>query len=109
MARSEGLIGNSLDARVILEAGEDRLSLLRRYADSLNDLFIVAEVSLRAAAAPAGESSPPAIRIERAPGSKCARCWRTTTDVGLDPEFRSLCARCVSAVRSILKTRGAGT
>ena len=63
VARSEGLIGNSLDARVILEAGGDRLSLLRRYADSLNDLFIVSEVSLRAAAAPAGESSPQSISM----------------------------------------------
>ncbi len=108
MARAEGLIGNSLEASVILEAGGERLSLLQRYAEFLKDLFIVSDVVLCPAVAPAGESSPAAVRIERAAGGKCARCWRTTTDVGLDQEYRSLCARCVSAVRSILKTRGAG-
>ena len=107
-ARAEGLIGNSLEARVILEAAGERLSLLQRYGDFLKDLFIVSEVTLGSTPPPAGEPALPAVRVERAAGSKCARCWHTTTDVGVDPEFRTLCARCVSAVRSILKTRGAG-
>jgi len=107
-ARAEGLIGNALEARVILEASGERLSLLQRYRDFLNDLFIVSEVSLRAAPTPDGEQGSPGVRIERAPGAKCARCWHTTIDVGLDPEFKTLCARCTAAVHSILRTRGAG-
>ena len=107
-ARAEGLIGNALEARVILEVSGDRLSLLQRYRNFLNDLFIVSDVGLRAAPTPDGQQGSPAVRIERAPGAKCARCWHTTTDVGLDPEFKTLCARCATAVHSILKTRGAG-
>ncbi len=108
MARAEGLIGNPLEARVILEASGERLALLRRYRDFLNDLFIVSDVVLRDAPTPEGEQGATAPRIERAPGVKCARCWHTKTDVGLDAEFRTLCARCVAAVQAILKIRGAG-
>jgi len=48
------------------------------------------------------------VRVERAEGRKCERCWHTRIDVGKDAEFRTLCARCVRAVQAILGTRGAG-
>ena len=111
MARAEGLVGNSLEARVILEAEGETLALLQRDPGLLKDLFIVSEVTLVSSASPSGapdRPGSPAVRVERARGSKCGRCWHITTDVGSDPSFATLCARCVGAVQSIVRARGAG-
>jgi len=110
VARAEGRIGNSLEAQVVLEADGKWLALLQRYAGFLADLFIVSEVALRPAATAVdpGWNTPPSVRVDRARGDKCERCWHITTDVGRDSGYRTLCARCVRAVQEILKTRGAG-
>ena len=111
VARAEGRIGNSLEAHVVLETDGERLALLQRYAGFLADLFIVSEVTLRPAVASSGspqETPAMTVRVERAEGSKCERCWHITTDVGRDADFRTICARCVRAVQAILRTRGAG-
>ncbi|MBK8176782.1 MAG: isoleucine--tRNA ligase [Rhodospirillales bacterium] len=39
-----------------------------------------------------------AVRIERAQGEKCDRCWQILPDVGIDARHPSLCRRCVDAV-----------
>jgi isoleucyl-tRNA synthetase len=93
----------------VLEAAGERLALLQRYAGFLEDLFIVSGVSLGSATATAGgETEPLSVRVERAEGRKCERCWHIRKDVGQDAEFRTVCARCVRAVHAILGTRGAG-
>ena len=111
VARGEGRLGNSLEARVTIETSGERLALLRRYAPTLADLFIVSEVILRdvaASASPGQGRDSLSLKVDRSEGSKCERCWHVTRDVGLNPEFRTLCARCVGAVAEILRTRGAG-
>ena len=111
MARAEGLVGNSLEARVILEAEGETLALLQRDPGLLKDLFIVSEVTLVSSASPSGapdRPGSPAVRVERARGSKCERCWHITTDVGSDPSLATLCARCVGAVQPLVRARGAG-
>jgi isoleucyl-tRNA synthetase len=111
VARAEGLLGTSLEARVILEAEGETLALLQRYPGVLKDLFIVSEVTLVPSASPSrapDRPGSPAVRVERARGSKCERCWHITTDVGSDPSLATLCARCVGAVQSIVRARGAG-
>ncbi|HEV8702901.1 MAG TPA: isoleucine--tRNA ligase [Candidatus Polarisedimenticolia bacterium] len=107
LARAEGTLGNSLEARVILESDAGTLRNLRRDPAFLQDLFIVSQVTL--APSPAEAADRPgsiAVRVERAAGEKCARCWHVTTDVGSDGQFRTLCARCAAAVRSIVSARG---
>ena len=96
VARREKFIGMSLEARVRLEAGDDLYPLLDRYLDELPGLFIVSQVAL--------EHSVGAltVRIERADGQKCERCWKYTLDVGLDPEFPTLCAPCRQAIQDML-------
>jgi isoleucyl-tRNA synthetase len=109
VSRAEGKLGNALEARVVLEAPAAAVDELRLDPRFLQDLFIVSQVTV--VPAPPGEtgvSAPFGVRIERADGEKCERCWHVTTDVGSDAEFRTLCARCAGAVRSIHSTRGAG-
>jgi len=41
------------------------------------------------------------IRIERAKGSKCERCWNYSTHVGESADYPTLCERCVAALAEI--------
>jgi isoleucyl-tRNA synthetase len=39
-----------------------------------------------------------ALAVHRAPGDKCARCWRVLPEVGHQPGHAALCVRCAGAV-----------
>ena len=95
-ARNAKLIGAPLEARVHLSANGDLYPLLQQYASELPALFIVSEVAV--------EEGPGAldVRVERASGTKCERCWKYTADTGSDPRFPTICAACASAVEEIL-------
>jgi len=96
-ARNEKLIGASLEARVLLEAGGDLFPLLEEYGRELPDLFIVSQVEL-------GRSADGAlgVRVERARGAKCERCWKYTTDIGSNAGYPTICAACAAAVEENL-------
>jgi isoleucyl-tRNA synthetase len=96
-ARQEKFIGAPLEARVRLVANGDLYPLLAEYESELPALFIVSQVSIEKA-----EQGPLAVRVERAGGSKCERCWKYTEDVGADPDWPAVCAPCAGAVREIL-------
>ncbi|HLW76445.1 MAG TPA: class I tRNA ligase family protein, partial [Bryobacteraceae bacterium] len=84
-ARQQKLIGTSLEAAV-------RLKDPRLKADmDLQSIFIVSEVTLEA-----GEATE--ISIERAPGTKCERCWKYSTRIGVDPRYPTVCDSCAAAL-----------
>ena len=93
----EKLIGKSLEARVQLKAGAELYPLLDQYRNELPAVFIVSQVDL-------DQSTEPglSVRIERAEGDKCERCWKYMPEVGTSAEFPTLCAACQDAVREIL-------
>ena len=95
-ARNGKLIGAPLEAHVHLSAGGDLYPLLREYARELPSLFIVSQVSVDEGGA--GLS----VRVERAAGAKCARCWKYTEDVGSDPALPTVCAPCAGVVEEIV-------
>ena len=95
-ARNDKLIGAPLEARVRLSANGDLYPLLERYAAQLPALFVVSQVSLDSSA---GEL---AVQVERAAGQKCARCWKYTTDTGIDPRWASICGACAKAVDEMI-------
>jgi isoleucyl-tRNA synthetase len=108
-ARQAGTIGHSLDASVWLApsapaspAGREWSGLLARYRTELPTLCIVSQVEV----APQPDGVPPsslladlAIRIGRAAGLKCARCWNYRTSVGAYPDHPDICDRCHAVVR----------
>jgi isoleucyl-tRNA synthetase len=96
-ARNDKLIGAPLEARIRISANGDLLPLLERYARELPGLFIVSQVALDRA-----EGDALNIRVERAEGTKCERCWKYTTDVGADPRFPTICKACADAVDDFL-------
>jgi len=88
-------VGNSLDARVELTAGGDRLAFLRSIESELPELLIVSQVDLREDAG-AGDL---AVHVEHAAGKKCARCWCFTQSRGADASHPELCPKCATALR----------
>jgi isoleucyl-tRNA synthetase len=96
-ARNEKLIGAPLEARVRLSANSDLYPLLERYAGQLPGLFIVSQVDVGRA----GEGEL-AVKVERAEGVKCERCWKYTTDVGSHSKFPTICGECADAVNEML-------
>ena len=116
--RSEGTIGSSLEAQVQLEinAGADAaassltaaLTLLQDQGhpqvDNLADWLLVSTLQIggEAPAAVLAEASEEGltVRIARAEGHKCERCWHFETDIGQHLAHPSLCGRCVAVLAS---------
>jgi isoleucyl-tRNA synthetase len=96
-ARNEKRIGAPLEARLVLRASGDLATLLERYASELAALFIVSQVEVKRATE--GELS---VTVERAAGEKCERCWKYTTDTGVDSRYPTVCGRCAKAVDETL-------
>jgi isoleucyl-tRNA synthetase len=96
-ARNEKLIGAPLEARVRLSVNGDLHSLLQQYARELPGLFIVSQVEVDR-----GAGDEPVVKVERAEGNKCERCWKYTLDVGSDASFPTICASCAKAVHEII-------
>ena len=42
-----------------------------------------------------------AIKIEKADGTKCERCWNYSTRVGENKRYPTICERCVEALAEI--------
>jgi len=82
-ARLSKLIGSSLQAAIAVPPA--LLDLL--------DADAWAEVAIVSAAAP-GDT----LHVVRAPGGKCARCWRILPEVGQQPSHPALCVRCADVV-----------
>jgi isoleucyl-tRNA synthetase len=103
-ARVAKHIGGSLEARVILQAEGDLATLLDQYRPFLRYLFIVSQVELTAGPLDgAMESELPGlqVKIDRASGKKCDRCWNYSERVGEDARYPTVCERCSTALEEI--------
>ncbi len=98
--RQGGVIGNSLEARIVVRASGEAAALLRRHESDLRTIFIVSQVSLQEAGAAGDE---PQIEVLKAEGAKCERCWNYSVEVGRDGAWPTLCERCVPAINEVLK------
>ena len=103
-ARQSGLIGHSLDARVHLGAADGLRELLEQQATALPALLIVSQVQMNHDLGPDARSSllpELKVRIERARGGKCERCWNYSEVVGTDAVHPGLCERCLPVIRAL--------
>jgi isoleucyl-tRNA synthetase len=98
-ARAAKLIGSSLEAHVRLEAKRKTYALLEQYREELRYIFIVSQVSLALLEEEAGAELR--VRVERAAGEKCERCWNYSTRVGEFTRYPAVCERCVEALAEI--------
>jgi isoleucyl-tRNA synthetase len=110
--RSGGQLGASLEAQVQLELGEGAeataaaLEWLERSAhpgvDNLADWLLVSALQLGSSAPDAvlAEASEAGltVRIAKAAGEKCERCWHYESDIGQHSAHPTLCGRCVAVL-----------
>ncbi|HKR20570.1 MAG TPA: isoleucine--tRNA ligase [Stellaceae bacterium] len=101
LKRAEKFLGSSLQAAVQIYANADAHTAFAGVDAA--ELCITSAAAFAAGAPPPGAFTLPdvpgvAVVVERAPGDKCARCWRVLPEVGGDPTHVDLCRRCADAV-----------
>jgi isoleucyl-tRNA synthetase len=105
MARKEKLIGNSLEAGVVLNGSASLQLFLKENGNLLKDLFIVSQVDIVDAFHAGFYSSKEVeglhILIRRAEGKKCDRCWVYDPKTGENMAHPTVCPRCSAALKTI--------
>ena len=87
-ARQEKLIGNALEATVVLRCDEAITSVPH---EELEEFFILSELKIES-------GKEPAALISKTLHAKCARCWRHRPSVGKSAAHPDLCDRCEGVV-----------
>ncbi len=112
-ARKNKLIGHPLDAALEIMLPDSGLrSQVETLGENLNDIFIVSKAGLvdsfedDAHIWQSQEIQGLGIRVSKAGGKKCARCWRFDETTGLDSEYEGVCSRCADALRTIMSNEG---
>ena len=110
--RSSGQLGASLEAQVQLELGDGAESTRTALAwleatahpsvDNLADWLLVSALR-QGGVAPAevlaeASESGLSVRIAKAAGEKCERCWHYASDIGQHNAHPTLCGRCVTVL-----------
>ena len=88
-ARQEKLIGNTLEARVVLNSDSDVTEKIPR--EELEEFFILSDLTIQ-------QAKEPSASVTKTPYEKCARCWRHRPTVGTSKAHPDLCDRCESVV-----------
>ena len=88
-ARQEKLIGNTLEARVVLNSDSDVTEKIPK--EELEEFFILSDLTIQ-------QAKEPSVSVTKTPYKKCARCWRHRPTVGTSKAHPDLCDRCESVV-----------
>lgn len=84
----EKTIKGSLEAKVTLSAGGEKLEFLKKAEPELTDAFIVSAIEI------IDNNGELEISVEKAEGEKCERCWTISKTVGQSAEHPTICAHC---------------
>jgi isoleucyl-tRNA synthetase len=87
--RTQGAVGSSLQALLIIAAPADDAALLRSLGDDLRFVTITS-------AATVVDGDALTVTVTPASAAKCERCWHYRDDVGHDPAHPTICGRCTS-------------
>src|SRR5216110_1422642 len=94
-ARQEKLIGNALEAAVVLFSDSDVTSKIDK--EELEEFFILSDLTVH-------QGKEPSASVTKTSYKKSARCWRHRTAVGASKTHPDLCDRCESVVTALEKT-----
>jgi len=101
LGRREGVLGNSLQAKVLICPGRtEEAELLESFREMLPTVFIVSQVELFSPGDTVQEEISVkddhiSVAVRRADGEKCERCWNYGNSVGQSERHPSLCDRCI--------------
>jgi isoleucyl-tRNA synthetase len=88
-ARQEKLIGNTLEARVVLNSDSDVTEKIPR--EELEEFFVLSDLTIQ-------QAKEASASVTKTSYEKCARCWRHRPTVGTSEAHPDLCDRCESVV-----------
>jgi isoleucyl-tRNA synthetase len=98
--REAKVIGSSLEAQVELSTEDPALrAYLQRLQPDLAFALVVSQVRVTASLPSGGQAPSLGIRVLRAEGEKCVRCWNFSTAVGSNAQHPQLCEKCIEAIR----------
>lgn len=105
-ARTAKLIGHPLDAALEIQLSDTPLKEIVISLDApLNDIFIVSMAtvvdSIDGEAFEGREIDGLKIKVTKAGGEKCERCWRFDSTIGSDADHPTTCKRCADALHVI--------
>ncbi|MBB5044842.1 isoleucine--tRNA ligase [Shinella fusca] len=103
--RREKRIGASLEAAPVVHVADPEL-LKALEGEDFAEICITSAITVVAGEGPEGAFRLPevarvSVEPKLAEGTKCARSWRITTDVGSDPDYPDVSARDAAALREI--------
>ncbi len=107
-ARTQKMIGHPLDADVQIQLPDSELKTqVENLTESLNDIFIVSKATLveklDESAYQGKEIEGLFIKVTKATGEKCGRCWRYDDTIGTDTDHPDTCERCATVLKQIIK------
>ena len=94
-ARQEKLIGNTLEARVVLNSDSDVTDKIPK--EELEEFFILSDLTIHRA-------DQASASVTKTLYEKCTRCWRHRPTVGTSKAHPDLCDRCESVVVAMTKS-----
>jgi isoleucyl-tRNA synthetase len=96
-ARQEKLIGNALEAAVVLKTNSEVTTKIDK--EELKEFFILSDLTIES-----GQEA--AASITKTAYQKCARCWRHRPTVGKSEAHPDLCDRCEAVVARLTNKVG---
>lgn len=91
-ARTEKIVGHPLDAQVTITSKEKDFKWMLSVKEILEMLLVVSKVEML-------KGDKEEIKVEKAPGYKCARCWKYDEDVGRDKNNEDICPQCIKSIK----------
>ncbi len=88
-ARAEKKVGHPLDAMVSITVNEKEFEFMNSIKEILEMILIVSRVEVIK-----GENK--SVNVDKAPGYKCARCWKYDEDIGRDKHNPDICPKCIA-------------
>jgi len=95
MARNEKMIGLSLEAKVTLFVEGDEYEFLAGKEDLIKEICIVSDVEIRENRRNEDEEVSVGVKVEKAEGEKCERCWNYSYTVGKNLKYGMICEKCI--------------
>jgi isoleucyl-tRNA synthetase len=95
--RQAGVVGSSLEARITLRTSKEET---RKFLESTRALW--PQVAIVSEAAVEFDAGAPEleVKVAKAQGEKCPRCWQWKRDIGADPRHAGVCGRCAAALEA---------
>ncbi|MFH1613268.1 MAG: isoleucine--tRNA ligase [bacterium] len=100
ISRENKQIGQSLEAKIILYPKNDEIkNFLKENEQILEDISIVSEFQVSEIKEIEQEDFE--IKVEKALGEKCNRCWMYKKSVGEDLKYNDVCQRCGNILNNL--------